>query len=428
MNPIHVARKVLDESTKPLSLRRVSPNLLVGDGATDFAYSHGISIVHEGYLISEGARDRYDKWTKELALAKGFNHSQQFSGVENLEARQAQQTASVGAARSKNPTIAALANESQSFSPRIAPVSPDRPSAAIRQSPSISPSRTSSMTRSDTPHPDYSRPSGRSDVTVLTDHNPGLSINLTVPGRESIPSPIDEGYVHPGLEHMDVFIDNDANGDSPRSMSSWSDAGSAVDPHFSALGHGLPSPSHQHDGATMPASSVPRVSSRSDMITDTVGAIAVDSHGNIAAGSSSGGIGMKLKGRTGPAALVGVGTAIMPVHPDDPDATTVACVTSGTGEHMATTMAASTCAQRMYSCEKVGRPKHMVPTDEDTALQSFVDNDFMGHPSVRTSHSVGAIGTMTVKRTKDGLWLYFAHNTDSFVSDVPSIFLSLPLA
>ncbi|KAI4122486.1 MAG: hypothetical protein LQ347_006484 [Umbilicaria vellea] len=36
------------------------------------------------------------------------------------------------------------------------------------------------------------------------------------------------------------------------------------------------------------------------------------------------------------------------------------------------------------------------------------------HPSVRNSHSPGAIGVMGVKKTVDGLWLHFAHNTDSF--------------
>lgn len=44
----------------------------------------------------------------------------------------------------------------------------------------------------------------------------------------------------------------------------------------------------------------------------------------------------------------------------------------------------------------------------------------LAHPSVKNSHSVGAIGVLSVKKTKDGLYLYFAHNTDSFVSD-PSI-------
>src|SRR5690606_15658452 len=47
---------------------------------------------------------------------------------------------------------------------------------------------------------------------------------------------------------------------------------------------------------------------RADLIVDTVGAVAIDQYGNIAAGSSSGGISMKHAGRVGPAALVGVGT------------------------------------------------------------------------------------------------------------------------
>lgn len=35
---------------------------------------------------------------------------------------------------------------------------------------------------------------------------------------------------------------------------------------------------------------------------------------------------------------------------------------------------------------------------------------------MRQSHSAGAIGILGVKKTVDGVYLYFAHNTDSFVS------------
>ena len=34
---------------------------------------------------------------------------------------------------------------------------------------------------------------------------------------------------------------------------------------------------------------------------------------------------------------------------------------------------------------------------------------------MKQSHSAGAIGILGVKKTLDGVYLYFAHNTDSFV-------------
>lgn len=61
-----------------------------------------------------------------------------------------------------------------------------------------------------------------------------------------------------------------------------------------------------------------------DVVTDTVGAICVDRWGRVAAGSSSGGIGMKHRGRIGPAALIGIGTWIKVE-----DGTAVAATCSG---------------------------------------------------------------------------------------------------
>ena len=115
-----------------------------------------------------------------------------------------------------------------------------------------------------------------------------------------------------------------------------------------------------------------------DHITDTVGAIAVDGWGNIACAASSGGIGMKYRGRVGPAALVGVGAAVMPTDPNDLDETCVATVTSGTGEHMATTMAATVCAERLYQSVKKQKGGQYVDVTEDEALRSMIENEFMG--------------------------------------------------
>lgn len=162
-------------------------------------------------------------------------------------------------------------------------------------------------------------------------------------------------------------------------------------------------------------SSVPVQEVDEDLITDTVGAIAIDLKGHIAAGSSSGGIGIKHRGRIGPAALVGIGTAVIPEDPDDHTGTSVAAVTSGTGEHMATSIASAKCAERLFECSRRGFGGHSVSElDEHALLEAFILDDFMGHPGVKNQPSAGAIGVMTVKKDRTGYYFYFAHNTDSF--------------
>ena len=120
-----------------------------------------------------------------------------------------------------------------------------------------------------------------------------------------------------------------------------------------------------------------------DDVSDTVGAVAVDSYGNIAAGSSSGGIGMKHSGRIGPAALVGIGTAVIPLDPNDPEQAQVATVTSGTGEHIATTMAANTCALRMYYNQRKCADGLFEEVSEDEAMRGMIATDFLGIPFLR---------------------------------------------
>lgn len=125
-------------------------------------------------------------------------------------------------------------------------------------------------------------------------------------------------------------------------------------------------------------SSTDQMKGHEDLIIDTVGAIAVDCYGNIASGSSSGGIGMKYRGRTGPAALVGVGSAVIPIDPSDRRKECVAVVTSGTGEHMATTQAASVCASRLMLNSRARKLYETEEYSEDNAIRDFIKLDFMG--------------------------------------------------
>lgn len=124
---------------------------------------------------------------------------------------------------------------------------------------------------------------------------------------------------------------------------------------------------------------------------------------------------MKHSGRLGPAALVGVGSAVIPSHPNDPDQVSVAVVTSGTGEHMATTMASQKCAERLLRNTRQGPMGEDAeePSDHD-AVKAFVLDDFMDHAGVKSMPSTAAIGVLAVKKYKERYYVYFAHNTESF--------------
>ncbi|KAL8996751.1 MAG: hypothetical protein Q9169_003822 [Polycauliona sp. 2 TL-2023] len=438
-HPIHLARLILDYSAKPLSLRRVPPNLLAGPGATDFAESLHMPVIPPDGLISHGARERWLKWARDLKAAES-RVSQSNEGSETGETPQNY------AEESEEETIQKLPPPGQYDQLlRSGPYFPGV-SQIVTPGSSTSPPRMSARSNDEGFNPATTPPIKRMSMdAAMTPTPPHIHWAGQHPGNDGQP---DKDHTD---EDMDAFVDNNppitrrtplrSPGSLPQS-SSHSPSIAGAD--FTLAANPLPVlQSNDTLRKDLPLEPETLISSQQktredepvslcDDITDTVGAIAVDCLGNIAAGSSSGGIGMKHRGRIGPAALVGIGTAVIPIETEDPEKTSVATVTSGTGEHMATTMAASTCASRLYTSTRKSKRGGSESTDDDSAVKSFVERDFMGnftpstcskhkakyliagHPSVRNSYSAGGIGVLGLKKTNDGIWLYFAHNTDSF--------------
>lgn len=414
-NPISLAKLVLDASLRPLTLRRVPPNILVGEGAKKFALEHGMSLANNRELISKNALDRYRKWCEDLRKAQARLTQQQtaqvpaqatspeeakyssvrmpisertpqaeaLSGLKSLASAKADKALTMRDHSSA--VLTGMWNEGQPDSPS------DSASPGASNSDPVTPTKPSplSVLRNGTQTP--TKPSRGIDTTRSVGASDG-SAKLYRAKRLKTSSD----------EHFDT-----ANGMSDLSDDSWEWIDHTLAEKL------FTQPSTKIDLTEMTAEPD---SADNDKVTDTIGAIAIDGQGNMAAGSSSGGIGMKHMGRVGPAALVGIGSYVIPRDPDDDEARCVATVTSGTGEHMATTMAAHKCADRLYHMTRAGKggdDTQGVP-DEGAVMADFVTRDFMGHPGVRNQTSSGAIGVLAVKATSSGIYMHWAHNTDSF--------------
>jgi taspase (threonine aspartase 1) len=300
-NPIMLARKIYDQSNVRLGNSRVPPNFLVGEGAKDFAWEHGIVIMPEDTMISPVALQRYKTWAAE---------------VKDYENEVSGEAIDPWIRRPMTPLEARLA--------RLEQVS-EAGSLSVQSSGSASGYEAGEELKS------------------LTE--PGLDLYVKGQHRSSPLNHSTQKNTKLASSYQPV---------QPVSASKSSRDGSPESADCVQDGDGM------------------------DMVTDTIGAIAIDRYGNIAAGSSSGGIGMKHRGRVGPAALIGIGTHVIPQDPADPDGTTCAVVTSGTGELIAGTLAASACATRMYHSHKLGDDGVFNQVMEEDALKEWMTREFTG--------------------------------------------------
>ncbi|KAI9834131.1 MAG: hypothetical protein M1826_005242 [Phylliscum demangeonii] len=447
-NPISVARLVLLSSYEILSLRRVPPNLLVGEGATDFAFEHGIPVLPHDALVSPSSRERWVKWCQDLREASrpppaNILHIESIeTGLDpeeiirrRMRSQHARTMEGLGLYPTHlfwKPQIAPYPAPALALSTADTPMMPGTPrdeadpystvalAAALQggahlTAPEKDRSATAQPRLSDRSSPDD--PAAASSPAPVRPTNAPLSnggygLRVEVNGHDGL-----------GAAHRDTPVNADPQTSSTKSESATTAADTVAETATatapSVAADALPAKEADVQGSGPAKTSSDQAKSAAvdpevDRIIDTVGAIAIDSHGRIAAGSSSGGIGMKHRGRVGPAALVGVGTAVFPQDPHDAEKVSVATVTSGTGEHIATTMAAATCADRLYHSVRSHGKGMREPASDDVIMHSVIEKDFMDHPSVKYSTSQGALGILAAKKTVDGIYVYFAHNTDSF--------------
>lgn len=138
-------------------------------------------------------------------------------------------------------------------------------------------------------------------------------------------------------------------------------------------------------------------------LLDTVGAICVDSFGNVASASSSGGLLLKYPGRIGQAPIYGAG--YWAENSQEKSKPSVACTVTGVGEYLIKTMFAKECCTRLhekYDC---------VSALQDVFKEKFLDSIFLKNIDSKCA------GVLALKHYADNnsCELAWAHNAKSMI-------------
>ncbi|XP_033125895.1 threonine aspartase 1-like [Anneissia japonica] len=134
------------------------------------------------------------------------------------------------------------------------------------------------------------------------------------------------------------------------------------------------------------------------LLMDTVGAICLDTNGNISSAVSSGGIVLKHPGRVGHAAMFGCGCWSENVKDDKVG---IACSTTGCGEQIMRTNLAQKC------CQNVQAKDNPIEAVQETFTQDFKSSQLLCNDSEKLG------GALLVSYDQNNAELVWAHTTES---------------
>ncbi|XP_041469207.1 threonine aspartase 1-like [Lytechinus variegatus] len=139
-----------------------------------------------------------------------------------------------------------------------------------------------------------------------------------------------------------------------------------------------------------------------DTMLDTVGAVCVDSRGQIASAVSSGGIALKHPGRVGHAMFIGCGCWAQS-HTQTSSSASVGCSTSGSGEQLLRCNLARTCCEGLLHSE-----------DPTSSLGSTFQGQYLKSPLLPDDAArLGGAIAVRYNHTDRAAEILWTHSTDS---------------
>ena len=306
-NPVCLARRLIEVQAEGLSLGRIPPSLLVGQGALEWAIQQGFDSVAGSELVTETSEKTYRKYKKRLLRL----HFEQ----ESRKARKSIKAPSSWQEEEEEETT-------QTFNNDILCNSSSR-------------------------------------VTVEEDISKKRKVNSILSEEENELSYGSLQKTTPSVNPQEKVVPSNLISERPHGCPTSMDDSTNNRNNFSAEANNL------------------------SKLLDTVGAMCVDSQGNIACAVSSGGIALKQPGRLGSAASFGAGCWALNQNMNTPG---VGVVTSGTGEHLIRT----NFAKEFADCI-------LTETDTAMAVNMAFDLKFLGSPLLKDVKQKYA-GTLLVKQ------------------------------